>query len=319
MSALRPRIVGLFVVIAIGIGVSGVLLLGSGRWFRETQKFVIFFDGSLSGLNPGAPVKFRGVEIGDVDEVLFNIFGSATEADLRLPVIIELDEHRLVARGATIDLSDAVFIDSMIRIEGLRAQLAVESFVTGRRYIELGEHPETDYALRNDPGIPYPELPSIPPFGLEDITEDAQQLLVRLATVDVGNLVDRLTTLAQDVRSLARDPSLAAALDSLPAVLGNLNATLTRYADLAERVDTTVLPVRATLGRTLDEADVTLREMRTTMEDMRAVVTPGSPVVVQLESTLRELSTAARSLRDLAEYLQRNPSAIVRGKPEDSE
>src|SRR3954470_17666884 len=96
---INPSTVGLFVLGGIAMLVALVLILGSGRWFSRQERFVCFFTGTLNGLNVGAPVKFRGVQIGSVESIMVNLPGHQPAGaitpqmaqELRLPVIIELD------------------------------------------------------------------------------------------------------------------------------------------------------------------------------------------------------------------------------------
>lgn len=313
----NPRLVGAFVLIAIGLAVTGIIIFSSGALFSQKERFVIYFDGSLAGLNRGAPVKYRGVQIGQVTDVLFNILGDdRPPGDLRLPVFIELDEKLLLARGATVDMGDPVFIDSLIR-GGLRATLAVESFVTGRRYIELAEFPGSPYELTADPDRDVLELPSHTVDALGDIAARADEVLGNLAAVDVAELVNRLTDVVEQLSDVAATPALNASIDSLPAILGNINEVLARYGRLAHELDTTIVPVRDRLDETLQQATMTLGEIESTFNTMETVMAPGSPLTHQLEVALVDFGRAARALRNFTEYLERNPSAILRGKPEE--
>jgi paraquat-inducible protein B len=314
-----PRLVGAFVLIAIGLAVMGIIIFSSGTLFSQKERFVVYFDGSLAGLNRGAPVKYRGVQIGMVTDVLFNIIGHERPAgDLRLPVLLEVDEKLLLARGATVDMGDPVFVDSLID-RGFRATLAVESFVTGRRYIELGEYPGTPYELTNDPDMEpgVLELPSHSVEGLGDIAARADEFLGNLAAVDVAALVDRLTGVVEQLSEVAAAPALNATIDSLPGILGNINSVLASYDRVAREIDTTIVPVRIRLDATLEQATQTLSEIESTFSTMETVMAPGSPLTHQLEAALIDFGRAAQALRNFTEYLERNPSSILRGKPEE--
>ena len=129
----NPRLVGAFVLIGIALGVVAVVLFSSGQLFTKKYHFIVFFDGSVGGLRPGAPVKYRGVEIGAVSDVRIAMPGTESGAS-----------------GAGISNRDSV--DVLIE-QGLRAQLVLESFVTGRRFVELDFLPGTPVNLVNDPGI----------------------------------------------------------------------------------------------------------------------------------------------------------------------
>src|SRR5208282_4872956 len=136
----NPAIVGAFVLGAIALAVLAVIALGSGRLFQKRYEYVLFFQGSVNGLRVGAPVKFKGVEIGSVTRILVNlntpqVQPQAAGGSFRIPVIIELQERRLIRTGANeAGLEDQQLIGSLID-RGLRAELSMESFVTGVLYV----------------------------------------------------------------------------------------------------------------------------------------------------------------------------------------
>ena len=122
---------------AITLAVAAVIVLGSGRIFLRPHLFALYFSSDVNGLKVGAPVKFRGVEIGSVTAILLSV-GTPRQnqkaekaADqYRIPVIIDLETERLVRRGAATNLDDPAKVAQAIK-RGLRGQLNVESLVTG--------------------------------------------------------------------------------------------------------------------------------------------------------------------------------------------
>src|SRR5713101_6067835 len=86
----NPAVIGVFIVVGSGLAVVGLLLFSSQNLFHPHQKDILYFNASLKGLNPGAPVKFRGVTIGSVSEVL--IRHNQASDDFSMPVIIKIDK-----------------------------------------------------------------------------------------------------------------------------------------------------------------------------------------------------------------------------------
>ena len=122
----NPAFVGAFVLGAIGLIVVAVVLFGSGKIFSRTHEYVVYFSGDVNGLRPGAAVKFKGVEIGQVSRIRLRLEQQMSEktgvlrADARIPVIIALDEEKLVSHGGgALDLNDPRTIPTLIQ-EGLR-------------------------------------------------------------------------------------------------------------------------------------------------------------------------------------------------------
>ena len=112
---INPATVGAFVLGALGLILAAVVVFGSGNLFRKTHEFVIYFAGDINGLRVGAPVKFKGVEIGQVSRIQLrleqevNRHNGQLRADVRIPVIIELDEEKILSHGGTaIDLTTRI-------------------------------------------------------------------------------------------------------------------------------------------------------------------------------------------------------------------
>ena len=119
----NPTLVGAFVIGAVVLVVGAVTILGSGRLFRKTYEFVLYFQGSVSGLREGAPVKYKGVEIGSITKILLQLDDGA-EVD-RIPVIIKLDADKIRGRGVGGSLADPAALKTAID-RGLRGQLQTE-------------------------------------------------------------------------------------------------------------------------------------------------------------------------------------------------
>src|SRR5437867_4516180 len=101
-----PTLIGAFVVGALALAVIGVAVFGSGRLFRKTQEFVLYFDRSVNGLRVGAPVKFKGVEIGAVTRIELSLSHRLRRpGEVHIPVVIELDADRISEKGGRVQLT----------------------------------------------------------------------------------------------------------------------------------------------------------------------------------------------------------------------
>ena len=96
--------VGAFVIGGLALLVAGIILLGGGRMFSDDIEYVLYFDGSVSGLNIGAPVVFRGVPMGQVTRI--SLEANPRDASVTIPVYIRLDENSIVRAGVTGELTD---------------------------------------------------------------------------------------------------------------------------------------------------------------------------------------------------------------------
>jgi len=313
-----PRLVGVFVVAAIMLASTAVVLFGSGRLFKDTHEFIVFFRGSVGGLNAGAPVKFKGVEVGAVKTVRLSLGDPDLQGDeFRMPVIIELDQRKLIRRGAEIDLSDPETYRGWLE-NGMRAKLTTESFVTGRKYVELDLLPDTPVDMVNDSTVPYPEIPVVA-GGLDEIGLEAGEILAKIARLDFDTLLTAVTAAFVSIDRLVGSQDMREAKGALPGAIAAIEETLEDIGHLAENMDAALADLRASVGNQAKEARATLQEAQETLSALRTVLEPGSPIPTRLEQALIELAAAGRAMRELAEYLQRDPSSILRGKEERKE
>lgn len=313
----NPTLIGAFVVGAIALAVIGVLVFGSGQMFKRTVQFVCFFTGAVDGLNVGAPVKFKGVEVGSVVDIRLRIEGQP-EVDaqqiskgIRIPVIIELDLSKLTSRGA-LSMTGPGRLEQAIDF-GLRAQLNSQSFVTGLLFVQLDFLPDTPPDFVLPAGSEYLEIPTVP-TALEQVRSAAEHLMERLDKLDVEGIVNSVTASLDGIDHLVNAPALKATIESLPETVANLNKAISSVRDLTTRLDSQSGPLLASLKATSDRTNEALAEMRTTLQSVQVFIDPASPLASQITSALQEFTGAARSVRLLADFLERNPSALVRGK-----
>ncbi|MBV8915632.1 MAG: MCE family protein, partial [Acetobacteraceae bacterium] len=185
--AARPAIVGGFVLGALALAAAAVILFGGSRLFATTSRAVTFFEGSVAGLDVGAPVTFRGVRLGSVVRVAL-AFDPATRI-ARIPVTIEIEPDRITWEGARPGTADY----SRLVAAGLRAQLASQSFVTGQLRVDLDFRPDTPIRMVGDTGLP--EIPAIP--------SELEQLRSKLTELPLRDLVDAAQRALNSVDRLA--------------------------------------------------------------------------------------------------------------------
>lgn len=317
-----PTTVGGFILGGVVLIVATVVLLGSGTLFRDTVDFVSWFEGSVNGLSPGAPVKFMGVRIGQVTDIRLRAAGGDAldtpeefdewRGNLRIPVFYELDRDLLRRQGTVADLGDPAVVEILVD-GGLRATLEVESILTGRKYIALSMDADAPADMIDDPSVDAFEVPTRE-TGLEWLERDVQGLMNKLTNLDVEGLVEAITRAADEIATLAADTDTHEALEDVPATLAEVRETLGSIRTLAASADTTLRDVRPTIDASSDEIRGAAEELDRALRNLRSVLEPGSPVLTNLERSLYEIGMAASTLRELADYLQQNPSALLRGK-----
>ena len=274
-----PTIVGLFLVGAAALVVVAIVIWGSGRLFEHRYKYVCYFPGTVNGLNVGASVRYRGVPIGQVSGIRIRYEQPAN--DDRIPVFIELIEKRM--RDFSDDKSVPRTIHALIR-RGLRARLDTESFVTGQLYVNLDLFPDTAIELVHpQPG--YPEIPTIR-TPLEEATRSLSGFIEQLKEIDLAGTARSLSSAIEGINRLVNTPSIARTLKELPSAVSSVRQ-LVQTADAA-------------VGQVGHEVQSTLAAR--------------GPVLGDLQRALVDVQRAAEAVRRLADFLERNPNALIVGK-----
>ncbi len=304
----NPALIGAFVLGAAVLAVAAVALLGSGRLFGRRQAFVCFFTGSVEGLNKGAPVKVRGVQIGEVTDMLLRYRNSGEDSLslTRLPVFIDVDERRLAQLGGRriVALTRERF-EALIKA-GLRARLETQSLVTGVLYVGLDFLPDTPIVRVLPVDGPDMEIPTVP-TTLEQVFASFQQLMHRIDALDLEGLFVSARGALDGVNQVARSPDLARALAELHDTLASIHRVT---AGLESSVQPTMKDIRAALV----QAKGSLETLNATLMSIRGLLDPTAPLVVDVSRTLGDVSAAAQSVRILADSLDQKPNSLIMGR-----
>ncbi len=316
----NPTSIGLFLIIGLAVGLTGVLTFSSRSLFHPQQKEILYFDSSLKGLNPGAPVKFRGVTVGSVVELL--IRHNQASNDFSMPVLISIDKKVAQAKSdVSLQIGDESRLDFLIR-HGFRARLDAESLVTGILYVDLAIVSNAPAPVFHQLSPDYQELPTMP--------TEVQQLLSNLAHLDVGRLQENLnhvlthvdSSLSQlnvaeinaGVTNLLGSANRLVTSDDLTNSLAALRQTLVNARTLVGRIDGRVDPLADGVTNTLYDAQKTLAGLRVAIRNVSDMLDPDAPLRPDLIQAVEELGNAGRSVADLAEFLKRNPQVLVTGR-----
>jgi paraquat-inducible protein B len=315
---ISPTAIGIFVVGSFALVVVAILVVGSGSLFKKPVRFVCMFQGNVNGLRIGAPVKFKGVQIGTVEQIKLALNPSEGELrpdlkELRLPVIIGIDRETITKNGgAGHALSQPGFEDMLAR--GMRAQLEAESLLTGLLYVDLDLHPNAPLNLAVIPGSgDLREIPTVS-TNLEEIQKQATDALAKLDRIDLNKMVASITNAADSINHLTDSQDLKDTLASLRQTVPNLNRTITSLRATLDNANERITPLVASLQKSSEEANTTMKDTRDALLEVKATLDSDSPLSVNINTALEELSDTTRSVGELTDYLQRNPSSLVRGK-----
>jgi paraquat-inducible protein B len=230
----------------------------------------------------------------------------------RIPVIIDLETEKLIRRGAAASLDDPAQVAQAIK-KGLRAQLNVESLVTGLLYVDLDFRPDTPANFYMGADSPYPEIPTVP-TTLEQAATTLSKMMAQLEKINFDEVIKSLTNTAIAITTLANSPKIQTAVDSLNLAARSLGQASASVNRLAASLDREIGPMGNDLRLTTEQTRATLKQTQDTLAAVQMTLGPNAPLNYELAQTLEQTSAAARSLRELSDYLRRNPSSVVRGR-----
>jgi paraquat-inducible protein B len=308
-----PTLIGAFVAGAVGLIVAGVLIISGGKLLlTDKSSFVLYFQGSVKGLNIGSPVTFRGVNIGTVTDIQLVV--GEQDADIQIPVIIEIDNTKFISsQTGRPRMDDNDGIDELINA-GLRAQLQLQSLLTGQLFIQIDFYPNTPVHLVSSDRYrrAYQEIPTVP-TPIEKIGK-------LLESVPIDKLLEHITSIIQGIDRLvtSRDlhesiTTLRATLDDIRSLAGNLDR---HVGPLASSANLTLEDARSTLqkaGNTLDDVSITLKQTNTTLQSADALLSD-EQLLTALDNALNEISSAAYAIRILAETINNQPESLLKGR-----
>ncbi len=333
----NPVAIGSFVIGAIVLIVIGVMVFSSGKLFTTTHTLVAVFPGTVKGLQVGSPVVFRGVRIGQVKNI--KILYDQQDYSIMLPVYLEIISGSMI----NMDYKQMKPIKSqkewygqikhMIK-NGLRAQLEIQSLVTGQMAVAIDFHQDapSKHMMVDKRYLEIPTMPSIIKHFMGILEKIPFEKLVKMTikvmedidtlvgSSDVKSTLHNASLAAQDVRKLLAEistqvqplsNSARAMLDEMrqavTAIEKQLDRTLVNISTLSQDVDRELKPLSKSATGALNEA-------RAAFKSVDGLIGKDSVTRADLDSTLQEIAGAARSLRILADYLEQHPDALLKGK-----
>jgi paraquat-inducible protein B len=320
MNANRQTAVGAFVLGGIVLALTAIVLFGNFSLFNPSVRAAIVFQNSIGGLSVGAPVTFRGVRVGAVESIGIEFDPKTSVA--YIPVTVRLEPGQAVIGRKASDRN--VDLPALIT-RGLRAELNVQSFVTGQSQIDLDFDP-------NSAPVLHPEIADLPEIPTRQST--LQKAQEQLRQLPLRELADDATASLQSLRGLAEklDHDLPPLVESLTATSDRSTQTLDTASaaikDLQTRLATTLGSIGqfastgdqqldqrgAELHTLLATSNQTMLQVRDLLGDVRGLTSDRAAPRANLESTLRDLAAAAASLRGFATDVQHNPQLLLTGR-----
>lgn len=297
----NPAIIGAFVIGGCILTVVTVLLLGGGELYKVRRDFVMYFEGSVNGLNVGAPVNLRGVQVGKVKKI--SLINDYNKGEIRIPVIAEYYPDNVISLGEESG-SEEENVRKLVETFGLRAQLQAQSMLTGQLFIQLDYHPNSPYAYYGDGELI--EVPIIP-STLELFEKKFREL-------DLSTITNDITAVTMAISEVARNPKLNQSIENLEAALISTNRTMLAATKFINNIDSKINPISNKVHRLLDDLSSTLSKTDKVLASIAELSNEESPTIYKMHTAMDELTSAAKSIRELTDTLERHPEALFQGK-----
>ena len=309
--------IGAFIVGAVLLVFVALIFFSGGRLFAEKDRVIMYFSGSVQGLQVGAPIKLKGVVLGQINDIQINF--QSDNKTIVTAVTADLVMERISSEGAEID-SD--FIVNAVD-NGLRAQLNYQSFLTGLLYVELDFYPDSElklYELEED----YAEIPTIG-TSFEEISDRFQELDLKGLVNNVNDLAEQISTIVGDGQVQKTLTNFNQLVVSLEATSNNLNGEITQMSGqmtqtlselntLIGQLNTATPKIAETLDKSLQELQASLSNFDDATANVNYLLSDDSILVNQISRTLEDVSRSAQAFRSLSETLEQQPEALLRGR-----
>lgn len=317
------KAIGIFVVGALGLAVFAVILFGGGKIFQRSIQAVIYFDGSVGGLNIGAPVVFRGVKVGSVTDIQLRY--DRKSQSIQIPVYIALLPDSVIKVHSQAGSGGPEEQMRLMIDKGLRAQLQLQSFVTGQLLVNLDFIPDKAARFVSEEGEKkILEIPSVR-TALQELTKSVER-------IPLDEIIDKIRSSLEGIEKIVNSPetpriisSLAKGLDEgrtlvqevtaqIKPIARSLDETLKEIQTLAKDTDAAIKPVSAKIEKIASDAQATLAAANVTLANLEAATGDDSEILYRTSKVLRDLEAAVRSVRSLADTLERQPESVVFGR-----
>ena len=317
MKKANPKLIGAFVIGGLVLVVTALVLFSSQDLFTPKRFFVAYFHQSVNGLNVGAPMRFRGIPVGEV----LQIDGVYDPKTGNMIPRLTLEFHPETMENAYVEEGEYTLLPFLLA-SGMRASLKSASLLTGQLYVSLDFYPGTPERYLGSGIDEYPELPTID-SGLD-------QVIAKLTELPIEELFLRLSSALAAAEDLLRHPRVEESLAVLPTLLTDADITVVdlrhfmnrELAAVARETNQTLVTARSalqSLSTTITEESLvqvssTLSQFEGTLRLLQERLHASDPLTHELLVALREIGSAARSVRDLADALEEHPESLIRGK-----
>lgn len=272
--------------------------------YRRSEPLLAYFEGSVRGLSIGSPVEWFGIQVGRVLDVKLE-FDAANDR-VRVPVLFEIEPERVQNIGQNSPVQGLELLNALVA-RGMRAQLRSHNMLTGQLAVALEIFPDAPPATVDRVGDRY-VVPTVP-TQIETLTRSVSEVVEKLGGVPFDEIGRNLNETLASLRAMAGGTQVADSLQSLQRTM----AAVEELARSADRTMTPALERLPAMAQTLQQAITRLNAAAGSIEGGYG---QSSQFNRDLTRLVAQLNDAARSIRLLADYVERHPEALVRGKAE---
>ena len=277
--------------------------------FIKKATCVMFFDGSVRGLKPGAPVEFKGIKVGQVKDLRL-VYDRKNQA-FQIPVLVEIEPERFLTDSDMTDISPIQALQDMID-DGLRARLQTSSLLTGLLFVQLDIYPGTPVNMTSAT-LPYPQIPTIP-AQLNEMTASVKNILDNLENLDLKGINQRLNQALEGVTQVVNKTDALLDTDTLSSAVADAAESLGLLRQILSQVDQRMAPMADHIEKALTAGYAALEKTRKALDAVNQTLEPNAPLQYHIIELSSELTQTARSIRVLVDMLERSPDAVIFGK-----
>jgi paraquat-inducible protein B len=296
-----------------------LIFFSGGNIFSQKERVIMYFEGSVQGLQVGAPIKLKGVILGEITDIQINFDNNGqtnnNKSTILTAVTGDLVLQRISRKGTEVTRE---FFEEAIG-NGLRAQLNFQSFLTGLLYVELDFFPDTPATLYGVKGKAL-ELPTVA-TGFEEITKNLQELNLKGLAKNLDKISSRLSTIVESGAIEQTLGSVKTAADTfnqmgqdVSGLSKNLNQTSDDLSQLLVSLNKQTPLVANELKTSLVRLQESMVQLDKATDSIHHSFSEDSPLVNQLNDTLIEISRSAEAFRTLSDTIDQQPEALLRGK-----
>ena len=327
-TKVSPTLVGLFVLGALVLLLVALFSFGGVNFFHKPQRFVVYFDESIHGLELGSPVKLRGVRVGRVASLNVR-YNNANQSVVA--VVCELSRNVILNEsGQLLEVSDRAELQKLID-RGLRARLDLQGLATGLLFVQLdffdpALYPPPNTASTDAKYVVVPAVPSV----IAGYQASISEILADVRRIDFASLAAEVRGLLQDTRKQINGLNLAglnaewtkagqsvntlATSPEIKQTFANLNAAIEQLSRTLANINEKVDPTSKQLAATLSDAQQTLKTFNEAATTARNFISAQTGLGEEATRALGQLGDAAAAVQRLVDFLERNPNALLTGK-----